>query len=450
MLRDYRAARRGRRGAPAPRPGARRAGHRLLLRAAAARPDQDPRARRLLHRRRRLRAGPPLSAADVPLEGDPLDNLVDAFLSDAAPTPGPLRYIGRTTKGRELVATARRARAAPRAWSSAPPASATRRCSTSPCAVTRRGTRRHPVDRLQVRREHRPVPGHPRAGRAPSPTRSSSGARPDHADQTTRARPAAEKDRSQLRQKEMIADHFDRLAEAPEHAARRTSTPSCPATSPSCCAASTCCRCCPRSTPCSRACAASRKDYIAVAEKLGHSEDVCTYVKCDIGMMKSGNIGPTGRAPAQARPAPALLHRLLHLHEVVRAPARGVRRPVAMLHVPYQGRRPHHRRHAHVRRRPAARRRSSRRSSGSPAARYDEDRLRDAAGRSAAKAEDDLVWVLRVRARTRPRPIDAYFGGVYYIGPIFTAFRGTQDAVRLLPRAARGDRGAHRARARAR
>ncbi len=48
-------------------------------------------------------------------------------------------------------------------------------------------------------------------------------------------------------------------------------------------------------------------------------------------------------------------------------------------------------------------------------------------GRSA-RAEDDLVWVLE-SAKHRPSPIDAYFGGVYYIGPIFTAFRGTQEAV---------------------
>jgi benzoyl-CoA reductase subunit B len=32
-------------------------------------------------------------------------------------------------------------------------------------------------------------------------------------------------------------------------------------------------------------------------------------------------------------------------------------------------------------------------------------------------------------AKNRPSPIDAYFGGVYYIGPMFTAFRGTTDAV---------------------
>ncbi|HEY0592545.1 MAG TPA: 2-hydroxyacyl-CoA dehydratase family protein, partial [Thermoanaerobaculia bacterium] len=35
--------------------------------------------------------------------------------------------------------------------------------------------------------------------------------------------------------------------------------------------------------------------YIAEAEKQGHSEDVCTYVKCDIGMLKKGNIGPSGK-----------------------------------------------------------------------------------------------------------------------------------------------------------
>jgi benzoyl-CoA reductase subunit B len=32
-------------------------------------------------------------------------------------------------------------------------------------------------------------------------------------------------------------------------------------------------------------------------------------------------------------------------------------------------------------------------------------------------------------AKRRPSPIDAYFGGVYYIGPIFTSFRGSQEAI---------------------
>src|SRR4030095_1538451 len=59
--------------------------------------------------------------------------------------------------------------------------------------------------------------------------------------------------------------------------------------------------------------------------------------------------------------------------------------------------------------------------------RYDEERLREMLARSA-RAEDDLVAVLE-SAKHRPSPIDAYFGGVYYIGPIFTAFRGTEEAV---------------------
>src|ERR1700758_647066 len=44
-------------------------------------------------------------------------------------------------------------------------------------------------------------------------------------------------------------------------------------------------------------------DYIMEAEKLGHSEDVCTYVKADIGMMGKGNIAPNGKP----LPAPDVL-----------------------------------------------------------------------------------------------------------------------------------------------
>ena len=32
-------------------------------------------------------------------------------------------------------------------------------------------------------------------------------------------------------------------------------------------------------------------------------------------------------------------------------------------------------------------------------------------------------------AKNVPSPIDAYFGGIYYIGPMFGAFRGTDDNV---------------------
>ncbi|MFO0987091.1 MAG: benzoyl-CoA reductase subunit B, partial [Alphaproteobacteria bacterium] len=57
---------------------------------------------------------------------------------------------------------------------------------------------------------------------------------------------------------------------------------------------------------------------------------------------------------------------------------------------------------------------------------FDIDRLREIL-RESAKAESHFVWVLQ-SAKNKPSPIDAYFGGVYYVGPIFTAFRGTPDA----------------------
>src|SRR5678815_3316302 len=57
---------------------------------------------------------------------------------------------------------------------------------------------------------------------------------------------------------------------------------------------------------------------------------------------------------------------------------------------------------------------------------FDIDRLRQYM-KESVKAEEDLVHVLQ-SARNRPSPIDGYFGAVYYIGPIFTAFRGTPEA----------------------
>jgi benzoyl-CoA reductase subunit B len=168
------------------------------------------------------------------------------------------------------------------------------------------------------------------------------------------------------------------------------------------------------------------KDYIALAEKLGHSEDVCTYVKSDIGMLKSGNIGPTGKR----LPNPDLLllsytgcFTFLKWFELLREEYQA---PVVMLHVPYQGdgKITDSMRQYVVEQIKKKLIPTLEKITGKA---YDEDRLKEILTRSA-RAEDNLVWVLQSAKRT-PSPIDAYFGGVYYIGPIFTAFRGTQDAV---------------------
>lgn len=166
-------------------------------------------------------------------------------------------------------------------------------------------------------------------------------------------------------------------------------------------------------------------DYIAEAEKRGHSEDVCTYVKADIGMMAKGNLAPNGKP----LPRPDLLllsytgcFTFMKWFELLREQYKC---PTAMLHVPYQG--------------DGETTKSMRdyivkqlKDEVIPklelvsGVKFDIDRLRQYM-RESARAEDDLVWVLE-SAKLKPSPIDAYFGSVYYIGPIFTAFRGTEDA----------------------
>jgi benzoyl-CoA reductase subunit B len=162
------------------------------------------------------------------------------------------------------------------------------------------------------------------------------------------------------------------------------------------------------------------------AEKWGHSEDVCTYVKADVGMMRRGNIGPNG-LPI---PEPDILmlsytgcYTFLKWFEILR---HDYKCETAMLHVPYTGDGvitknmvdyvvkqlkeeviPKYEKVSGVK--------------------FDIDRLRENL-KYSAQAEDDFVWVLE-SAKHKPSPIDAYFGGIYYIGPIFSAFRGTPQAV---------------------
>ena len=162
------------------------------------------------------------------------------------------------------------------------------------------------------------------------------------------------------------------------------------------------------------------------AEKMGHSEDVCTYVKADIGHMAQGAIAPNGKP----MPAPDLLllsytgcFTFLKWFELLRDQY-GCR--TTMLHVPYTGDGiiTDNMRDYVVKQLKEEVIPSLEEVSG---VKFDIDRLREYLRHSAA-AEDDLVWVLE-SSKNKPSPIDAYFGGVYYIGPIFTAFRGTPDAV---------------------
>ena len=244
----------------------------------------------------------------------------------------------------------------------------------------------------------------------------------------TSSRPAAApaaKDDSQLLQKQLIADYFTRLSRAREtgHKVVATFVPGnltelllCFDTLPLL----------PEINALQWGMRQKSGEFVALAERSGHSEDVCSYVKCDVGMLRSGNVGPTG----ERLPEPDLLllsytgcFTFLKWFEILRTETPA---PVAMLHTPYLG-------DGHITPEMVRYMVKQLETAVIPqleqltGRKFDIDRLRELLARSA-RAEDDLVAVLEA-AKHRPSPIDAYFGGVYYIGPLFTAFRGTEQAL---------------------
>jgi len=235
----------------------------------------------------------------------------------------------------------------------------------------------------------------------------------------------AHKDESMVIQKEMIAGHYRRLEQAPETGEPVVYT-FVPGNLTELIRSFGCLPVLPEINALQSGMRGRSRDFIAEAEKRGHSEDVCTYVKCDIGMAMAGNIGPTGTR----LPKPDLLllsytgcYTFMKWFELLREEYDC---PCVFLHVPYQGEgriEPEHRDYMvrQIREEviPALERVSGRK--------YDEDALRERLALSV-QAEDDLVWVLQ-SAMNRPSPIDAYFGAVYYVGPIFSAFRGTPEGV---------------------
>ena len=233
------------------------------------------------------------------------------------------------------------------------------------------------------------------------------------------------RDQSMALQKEMIAGHFDRLEKAPETGEPVVYT-FVPGNLTELIRSFGCLPVLPEINALQSGMRGKSRAYIREAERAGHSEDVCTYVKCDVGMLKSGNIGPTGTR----LPKPDLLllsytgcYTFMKWFELLREEYDC---PTVFLQVPYQGDgelEPQHReyivRQLKEKLVPALEKISGRK--------YDEDALAERLAMSA-QAEDDLVAVLE-SAKHTPSPIDSYFGGVYYVGPIFSAFRGTPEGV---------------------
>jgi benzoyl-CoA reductase subunit B len=251
------------------------------------------------------------------------------------------------------------------------------------------------------------------------------------------------KDQSQQRQKQMIAEHFDKLSTAKEDG-RKVVYTFVPGNLTELINAFDMLPVLPEINALQSGMRGKSGLYIGEAERVGHSEDVCSYVKCDVGMLRSGNLGPTGKP----LPKPDLLllsytgcFTFLKWFEILKAEYNC---PVVMLHVPYQEKgqiTPEMREYVVDQLKsdviPAMEQISGKK--------LDLDKLSEKLALSR-RAEDALVKVWE-SAKNKPSPIDGYFGGVYYIGPIFSAFRGTEDAVsyyeellqEVTERAARGE-----------
>ena len=234
----------------------------------------------------------------------------------------------------------------------------------------------------------------------------------------------AKKDASMIRQKEMIADHFDKLSRAKEEGKKVVYT-FVPGNLTELMLSFDVLPVHPEINALQSGMRGKSRGFINEAERGGHSADVCSYVKADIGMLRAGNVGPTGKP----LPEPDLLllsytgcFTFMKWFELLR---QEYDCPVAMLHVPYQadGEITQEMRDYVVKQLREEVIPIFEKVTGQE---FDIDRLRELLGRSAA-AEDDLVAVLE-SAKHTPSPIDAWFGGVYYIGPLFTAFRGTEAA----------------------
>jgi len=234
-----------------------------------------------------------------------------------------------------------------------------------------------------------------------------------------------EKDASMVKQKEMMAAHYDRLTSAPLTGEKVAST-FVPGNLNELIMCFGLVNNLPEVNAIQNGLRRQSGAYVLEAEKIGHSEDVCTYVKSDIGMMAKGNIAPNGRQ----FPNPDVLllsytgcFTFMKWFELLREQYKC---ETIMLHTPYMG-------DGKVTRNMIEYMVKQLKEEVIPklerisGVKFDIDRLREYLKKSAA-AENDLVRVLQ-SAKNKPSPIDAYFGGIYYIGPIFGAFRGTDDAI---------------------
>src|SRR5690606_16684889 len=188
-----------------------------------------------------------------------------------------------------------------------------------------------------VRREHRPDGAHPRAGRHLRRFHQALERR-----MTTATAPKAApkkdviKEDAMLLQKELINRNYAELARAHEEG-RKVAATFVPGNLNELLMCFDLARSLPETNALQNAMRKKSGKMVLDAERDGHSEDVCTYVKADLGMMLQGEKGPTG--DPLPRPDVLLLSytgcfTFMKWFELIR---QKYDCETTMLHVPYQG-----------------------------------------------------------------------------------------------------------------
>src|SRR5262249_36388300 len=102
------------------------------------------------------------------------------------------------------------------------------------------------------------------------------------------------KDASMLKQKAMMAAHYDRLTSVPETGEKVVST-FVPGNLNELIMCFGLVNNLPEVNAIQSGLRRQSGAYVLEAEKIGHPGEVCTYVKPDVGMMARGNVGPNGK-----------------------------------------------------------------------------------------------------------------------------------------------------------
>jgi len=166
--------------------------------------------------------------------------------------------------------------------------------------------------------------------------------------------------------------------------------------------------------------------YIELAENEGYSDDICSYVKSSVGMHLMENIGPYGNKI----PEPDFLFFIfsqcftfMKWWEILR---KTFDCPIIMIQLPYL----HHDMTTKDEIKYGIRQFEKvvipqmEEITGN---KFDMDRLKEKLALSR-RMEEDLSWVFK-SGKNIPSPIDGMFQALYYVGPINTYYRGTEEGV---------------------